>query len=141
MALIILDKNCVMPYPPELGGNRELKDKKKQVVIGIRPLINDQYIDFLAEIEVMKGEHADDLMEMSSAVKAFRRKKFIEHIDFIDNLPKLSPSGKISELKDAGELFDSSIALTTEIEIAMKSMSTLSDNQIKNYKGGSAGGS
>lgn len=136
MAIILFDKNCIVPYVPALNDNRK---EKTPVIVGIKPFLNEHFLDFVSAIEAIKEEYPGDAKERGFALKSLNKQRFVDHVKWVKNCQKYMNDGSLVEMTNPGELFDNQTALASEIETAMQVMSVLTEGQAKNFEGASGG--
>ena len=136
MGLMSFKRGLVVDFVPEYGGNRKLKEK---TIIGIKPLNNDGSIDFMDELTKQLVD-CDDRKEKARVSKEVAKESFCDHVAYIKNYTVLDEDGKEVDITTAAQLYaDGSRGLINEITIAIENSSTLSEGQLKNFSGDSAG--
>lgn len=136
MALMSFKRGIVVDYVPSYGGNRQHKEK---TVIGIRPMNNDGAIDFMSDLDKKLVDCGDE-KEKAQVSKEIAKQTFIEHVAYVKNYQVADEKGGVIEVTTGEALYsDASKALINEISFAIENSSRLSEGQIKNFSGDSAG--
>lgn len=136
MAIMSFKQGVIVDFVPEFGGNRQ---HKKKTVIGIKPLNNNGSIDFMDELTKQLVD-CDDVKEKSKVSKEVAKQSFIDHVPYVKNYIVLDEDNKEVEITTGEQLYcDGSRGLINEITFAIENSSTLSEGQLKNFSGDSAG--
>lgn len=136
MAIMSFKKGIIVDFVPAYGGNRQDKIK---TIIGIKPMNNDGAIDFMDSQtrKLLEGENDNEKAQIS---KEIAKQAFVDHIAYVKNYDVVDENDKKVKITTGEALYnDASKALINEITFAIENSSRLTEGQLKNWSGRSAG--
>ena len=126
MALISFDKDTIIEYMPEFGGNRE---SENPCVVRLKFVSNAKAQYYTSLVRAKAKRNLNDLALVTEALQDVQKKQFIEHVESVSGYT-LS-SGK--EVTTAEEFYETADRLLVEEVLkAMESSAKLSEAQRKN---------
>lgn len=126
MAIISFDKDAVIDYVPEYGGNRDSNDP---CVVRIK-YVSYGRVQFYSRAIAGKIKGNNNAEQIAKVSQGIQKKQFIENVEAITGY---SVNGK--EVTGAEEFYETAdTALITEILQAMESSQKLSEGQLKNFE-------
>lgn len=124
MAIILFDRDALVDYIPEYGGNRA---SESPVVVRIRPVMHARIQDYTRQIAI-KNKGLQEPGKFLEASYEVQKKQFIENVESVSGLfigeREVTTAAELYELADRD--------LIVEIIAAMESASKLSEGQRKN---------
>lgn len=124
MAIISFDKDAVIDYVPEYGGNRESFDP---CVVRLRFVPYSKVQDYSKLISA-RSKSVTDTAKLTEIAQQVQKKQFVDNIEGISGYYVAE-----REVRDPAEFYDTADTdLVIEILQAMESQSKLSEGQRKN---------
>ncbi|MFQ5736609.1 MAG: hypothetical protein ACE5GY_07070 [Thermodesulfobacteriota bacterium] len=131
MAIIGFDRDEIIDYVPEYGGNRDDDDP---CIVRLR-FVPYSRVQHYSRIIAGKAKGVHDPAKITQITHGVQRKQFVEQVESVSGY-----SIKGREVTDPGEFYDTADGeLVMEVIRAMESQSKLSEGQRKNSQPPSAG--
>lgn len=125
MAIIGFDKDALVDYVPEYGGNRDSDDP---CVVRLRFVSYSRVQHYSRLIALKNKDTRSDTMKAIEAAQAVQKKQFVENVESISGY---FVNGR--EVTDPAEFYESADTdLILEIIKAMESSARLTEGQRKN---------
>lgn len=131
MAIISFDRDAVVDYVPEYGGNR---DSENPCVVRLKYLPYSK-VQAYSKAIALKARNLRDPERLANVSQEIQRRQFLDSVESISGY-----FVEDREVTDPVELYETADnALITEIIQAMESSQTLTEGQLKN-SGRASGG-
>lgn len=124
MAIISFDRDTVIDFVPEYGGNRE---SAEPCIVRLK-FVPYSRVQHYSRLIAAKAKGASDAVKAAEAAQDVQKKQFVENVESISGY---FLGGR--EVKDPEEFYDTADTdLILEVIRAMESQSKLSEGQRKN---------
>ena len=124
MAIVSYDRDTVIDYIPEYGGNRESVDP---CVVRLK-YVPYSRVQHYSRLIAARTKGVTDPLKMAEYTQQVQKKQFVDSVEGVDGY---YVGGR--EVVDAGEFYETADTdLVIEIIQAMESLSKLNDGQRKN---------
>jgi hypothetical protein len=124
MALISFDKDTVVDYVPEYGGNRDSDDP---CVIGLK-FVSYARVQHYSRVLAARTKGTSNSTKITEISQQVQKKQFVEHVASISNY--FIGDREVTDPSEFYETADTDLII--EIIRAMESQSKLSEGQRKN---------
>lgn len=125
MAIISFDKDAIIDYVPEYGGNRE---SDNPCVVRLRPVPYSRVQEYSRLLAARSTAAKGDATKMSDTVQALQKKQFTENVESVSGY--FVGEREVTDPECFYKTADTDLVI--EILRAMESMSKLSEGQRKN---------
>jgi len=126
MAIVSFDKDTVVDFVPEFGGNRETDDP---CVVQIK-FVSYARAQYYSRMIAQKVGNTSKSSKIADIAQGVQKRQFTENVNSISGYFIGS-----QEISDVEEFYDTAdTELITEIIHAMESSSKLSEGQLKNFE-------
>ncbi|MBI1913034.1 MAG: hypothetical protein HYS21_13690 [Deltaproteobacteria bacterium] len=124
MAIISFDKDAVVDYVPEYGGNR---DSQEPCVVRLK-FVPYSRVQHYSRLIAARGKGVSDPLKMTELTQQIQKKQFTENVESVEGF--YVGAREVAEPEEFYETADTDLVI--EIIKAMESHSKLTEGQRKN---------